>query len=124
MQSDIGRIIAMIDQRIETLQDLRASFIREFGGEEETHAAEAATGSIQRFPRLPPAQTSGNGNQSRKDEVASFLGIHGPQTRAQMLAQMTIPKGTLAYVLNDKERFRRRRDGTWAVIEKEVTPEK
>jgi hypothetical protein len=41
-----------------------------------------------------------------------------------MLAQMTIPKGTLAYVLNDKERFRRRRDGTWAVIEKEVTPEK
>jgi hypothetical protein len=32
---------------------------------------------------------------------------------------MTIPRGTLAYVLNDRERFRRLRDGTWSVLDQE-----
>jgi len=128
MQSDIAKVIALIDQRIETLRDLRANFIREFGGgdekepsvEEQTSTNQSGVETVQDSPRLALLTgTNGNGNLSRKDEVAQFLKSHGPQTRAQLFSQMSIPRGTLAYVLNDRQRFRRLRDGTWSAVENE-----
>jgi hypothetical protein len=120
MQSDIAKIISIIDQRIETLRDLRNKLVHEFGSGEESKAESSpqsvlSSDEITRFPRLPAGNGSGNGKRSRKDEITDFIRTHGPQTRAQIIAQVAIPRGTLAYVLNDRERFRRLRDGTWTI---------
>ncbi len=115
MHSDIAKIIAIIDQRIETLRDLRTKLVGEFG--EGEVLPESATAQIHQLPGLPAPRASRNGVHSRKNEVAEFIRSRGPQTRASLLADMDIPKGTLAYVLNDKQLFHRLKDGRWAVVE-------
>lgn len=118
MHSDIAKIIAIIDQRIETLRDLRAKLVGEFGeGEEKKLAPESSPDQIQRFPRLAPPRASRNGGPSRKQQVAEFIRSGGPQTRASLLAGIDIPKGTLAYVLNDKQMFQQLKDGKWATVQ-------
>ena len=42
---------------------------------------------------------------TRKDALAEFLREHGPSTRAEILRGLAIPPGSIAYVLNDKNRF-------------------
>lgn len=42
---------------------------------------------------------------TRKDGLAEFLREHGPSTRAEILRGLTIPPGSIAYVLNDRNRF-------------------
>jgi len=42
---------------------------------------------------------------TRKDALAEFLREHGPSTRAEILHGLAIPPGSIAYVLNDKNRF-------------------
>jgi hypothetical protein len=64
---------------------------------------------------------SGNGNgrghdigkSTRKDEVAKFIRDRGGcAKRSDIIAGTGIPKGTIAYVLNDKNRFVRHK-GLW-----------
>ena len=42
---------------------------------------------------------------TRKDALAEFLREHGPSTRAEILRGLAIPPGSIAYVLNDRNRF-------------------
>jgi hypothetical protein len=42
---------------------------------------------------------------TRKDALAEFLREHGPSTRAEILHGLAIPAGSIAYVLNDRNRF-------------------
>jgi hypothetical protein len=42
---------------------------------------------------------------TRKDALAEFLREHGPSTRAEILHGLAIPPGSIAYVLNDRNRF-------------------
>ncbi|HEV2382987.1 MAG TPA: hypothetical protein VG206_24740 [Terriglobia bacterium] len=42
---------------------------------------------------------------TRKDALAEFLREHGPSARAEILHGLAIPPGSIAYVLNDKNRF-------------------
>jgi len=42
---------------------------------------------------------------TRKDALAEFLRDHGPSTRAEILHGLAIPPGSIAYVLNDRNRF-------------------
>lgn len=82
-----------------------------------------ASGNAPPIVPTPDLLGSGNGNghdigkSTRKDEVAKFIRDRGGcASRTDIIAGTGIPKGTVAYVLNDKSRFVGRR-GLWRNIE-------
>ncbi len=86
-----------------------------FGTEEEPEKAVETPeeqGEIETANQPPRAK-------GRKAEVAEFIRTHGPSTRSEILAGTDIPKGTIAYCLNDKTRFVDGDDGKWRNVEEE-----
>lgn len=57
--------------------------------------------------------------ESRKKQVAEFLLAHGPASRSQILSSVSIPNGSLANVLLDKDMFEQNAEGMWKVLPKE-----
>lgn len=96
MQNEIVQAIALLDQKIESLKTLRNQLASEFG---QAHSSAA----------------NGHNRISRKDQVKNFIKEHGPSTRAEIIQGTGIPVGTVAYVLNDEERFVARR-GKWCIV--------
>ena len=57
----------------------------------------------------------------RRDELRIFLRDHGPMKAADIAKRSGIPRGTVDYLLNDRENFRKLGDGTWATRRKYLT---
>src|SRR6266536_5607248 len=108
MHQDIAKVLKLIKQRIESLQTIYSHLQQEFGSEQ---AGERQVSLDLRQPsdsvNNPSQRTNGHGRQGRKDEIANFIKAHGPSTRGEILAGTDVPRGTIAYVMNDKERFKR-----------------
>jgi hypothetical protein len=105
MNPDIQKALAIIDQRIENLVDIRTKLAEEFGSAPET---------TRSAPKLLATNTSnGNGSLTRKQQLVAFLTEHGPAKRGKINAESGIPKGTVAALLN-KPGFVRR-FGKWHV---------
>jgi hypothetical protein len=105
MPNEIEQAVALIDQKIESLKKLRDQLVQEFGQSAPLKAVAASVPGL-----------NGGGRVNRKDQVADYIRLHGPSSRPDIIAGTGIPVGTVAYVLNDKERFQARR-GKWNVIE-------
>lgn len=104
---DIRRAIEIIDQRIQSLQRIREMLIKEFGVDEG--AIEQLTifsGDAAARSETPPTKT-------RKQFLADFLKSNGPTSRKDIEAKTGLPKGTIAFALNDKNVFQRLPDGRW-----------
>ncbi len=108
--SDIVRAIEIIDQRIESLREIRGRLAEEFGVSKNGNVRSPAE-TEQKFLFSNPAKT-------RKDMLAEFLKTQGPRTRKEMIERAGIPAGTIAYCLNDDTRFRRLADGRWDVTQR------
>lgn len=111
MHPDIAKAIAVLDQRIAALTEIRARLSSEFSDNG------IATDS-KRASQTTHASSTRNGG-TRKEALVSFLKTTGPSTRREILEQTRMPEGTIATCLNDRERFRRRNDGRWEVIEQQ-----
>lgn len=103
---DIRRAIEIIDQRIQSLQRIREMLIKEFGVDE---------GAIQTLASFPVDATVTPGAKTRKQTLVDFLRANGPTLRKDIEARTGLPKGTIAFALNDKELFQRFPDGRWTV---------
>ena len=57
----------------------------------------------------------------RRDELRIFLRDHGPMKTADIAKLSGIPRGTVDYLLSDRENFRKLGDGTWAIRRKFLT---
>lgn len=116
MNSSIQDAIEIIDQRIANLQNIKKMLLDEFGGERTPPAGFKVRASI-----VPASNSNGNGHspaygggRTRRDELMAYLTEHGPAKRGEIIAGTTIPKGTIASLLN-KAPFIRRSDGKWQV---------
>src|SRR3989442_611107 len=115
MHEDIEKAIAIIDQRIEALRNIRDQLAQEFGATSKqavrvsVGGGEAADSSgAKHIPlrRNPPHSASNrNGRSTRKDQIADWLRMNGPATRAEIISGTNFPIGTIAFCLNDKEKF-------------------
>jgi hypothetical protein len=110
MPNEIEQAVALIDQKIVSLKKLRDQLAQEFGQAAPLKAAIASIAGSNRAGRV-----------SRKDQVEKFIKEHGPASRPEIIEATGIPVGTVAYVLNDKQRFFARK-GKWHVREEEVLP--
>jgi hypothetical protein len=127
MSSEIDKAIELIEEKIAALQKVRDTLVEMFDAPDSLrrrvlasrgapYPLDAAAG-----PTVPLASLlgSGNGNSkvTRKDQVAKFIREHGGSaTRSEIIDGTRIPKGTVAYVLNDESRFRGR-EGKWTIVE-------
>lgn len=107
---DIKRAIEIIDQRINSLQQIRKMLIDEFGLNNQ-NAPLAKVLSEQ--TESAPASTT------RKGALINLLKSEGPLHRRDILTKTNFPVGTIAYLLNDKETFTHRRDGRWDLAKRE-----
>ena len=107
MNPDIKQAVDIIDQRIANLQHIKKMLLEEFG----VPGASAVAVGVR---PAPSRKAKANGNETRKDELVRFLTEHGPSKRAKILAESRMPRGTVAYLLNQND-FVRRSDGTWDV---------
>jgi len=99
---------ALADLSTEELVEEAEKFVGKEGGEEQqkTEAVEVAA-----------TNSGGTKGDGRKKEIADFINLHGPSTRAEILAGTDVPEGTFAYCMKDKERFVKGEDGKWRNVE-------
>jgi hypothetical protein len=116
---DIKRAIEIIEQRIQSLQQVKEMLVTEFFGEEQPASPDPVPETTpwlfnqpKRKITLPPVQ------KTRKQTLIDFLKQHGPSVRGQIMEQTKMPRGTLAFLLNDKETFSRLDDGRWMIRQK------
>lgn len=108
MDSDISKIIELIDKKIKALSITKQTLIDEFGnGKPEVSRP---------FPRATLADIDVH-QLSRKDAVAKLIREQGPQSRREIIEKTGFPEGTVAYVLNDKNRFVSTQDDKWDIVE-------
>jgi len=105
---EILKAISLIDQKISTLQELRGSLAREFG---LTNGNVPSKHALDQTPLF-----DGEQRKTRKQQLADLLRESGPLPRAEILKRTSLPKGTIAYCLNDDSLFRRSRDGKWKLV--------
>src|SRR5690242_19284472 len=118
MHGDIATVLKIIKQRIATLQIIYSQLEQEFGSEQASvHQVSLDLREPSSSVKHISQRTNGNGRQGRKDEIANFIKAPGPSTRGEILAGTDVPRGTIAYALNDKERFARLPDGKWTLAE-------
>jgi hypothetical protein len=122
MSSEIDKAIELIEDKIAALQNVRDTLVEMFDAPDslrkrmlaarETPAPLPTAAPLEpsELPALPSVNLlgsgNGNGKSTRKDEVAKFIREHGGSAkRSTIISGTGIPKGTVAYVLNDKDRF-------------------
>jgi hypothetical protein len=102
---DIQRAIEIIDQRIQSLQRIREMLVAEFGIE---------NGSVSKPAVHIASISSGSTNKTRKQLLVEFLKAR-PSVRKEIQEITGLPRGTISFLLNDKETFQRLADGRWTV---------
>ena len=110
---EIEKIIEMIDKKIRSLNQAKQILITEFGlekGGEITGVSFIKSETKLKHP-------------TRKDIVANLIKEHGSLSRKEILEKTGLPKGTIAFVLNDKEKFYAENNKWHLVEEKEDTQE-
>ena len=105
VSGDIKRAVEIIDQRINSLQQIRRMLLDEFGMNDRSPDS-----------TLMPTTGAPTGTETRKQAIAKLLKVDGPLSRRDIVARTGFPLGTIAYVLNDKEIFKRRKGGKWSVV--------
>ena len=112
MYPDIEKAIQLIDTKIAELQNAKRTLLEAFGR------------NINLGPTTTSVQTrTMDANLTvlrspRKATLIKLLKEQGPLSRSEIIKKSDIPKGTIAYLLNDKETFVSQ-DGKWSVAENE-----
>jgi hypothetical protein len=138
MSSEIDIAIEQIEEKIAALQKVRDTLVDMFDPPDSLRRRLLAAGHtsnplvdipVVKSKPLDKAAANllgsgiGHGNDigksTRKDEVAKFIRDRGGAvSRSAIIEGTGIPKGTIAYVLNDRTRFAGRR-GLWRNAEPE-----
>jgi len=110
MNAELEKIIYQIDRKIKALEQAKKVLLEEFG--------EQRLGTSQLS--LPSLSASGKGivgkspkKKTRTQEIIDLLNQEGPLTRSEIRAKVTIPSGSMATVLSDKNTFFHDEGGRW-----------
>ncbi len=102
---DIAKAIERIDKKIKSLNQAKRILLEEFGGEEIAMSKRTKCST-------PSLNFNKPGGKTRKEVLKELIVVNGPLTRREIIEKTGFPKGTLAYVLNDKNLFCNI-DGKW-----------
>jgi len=105
---EIEKAIQVIEAKIEELQKARKVLIDLFGSTVNL----AATISAQNQTSRPKLTLS---KPSRRDALIRLFEEQGPLSRSEIFKQSGFPKGTVAYLLNDKDTFVSK-NGRWHLV--------
>ena len=105
---DIQKAIDIIDLRIGSLVKIKELLIKEFGADEP---GVSSNGDSTEVPKV-----INQSKQTRKETLILFMKTNGPNLRKDILAKTAFPKGTLAFLLNDKKTFTQHEDGKWDLV--------
>ena len=129
---EVKKVIQMIEERIASLSTMRTMLIREFGVEEETvpnfvrtkfpvrsESPVSHAPIISESPSVSssPSASPSPGPTTRKEALVQFLLENGPHSRKELAEKTSIPVGTIAFLLNDKETFEHVQGNKWKVRE-------
>ncbi len=110
---DITRAIEIIDQRINSLKNIKQMLVKEFG----LASNATSTPHALKLNDLAP-------NLTRKQQVIKFLRENGASKRIEIIRKSGVPQGSVACALVDRDTFLQTEDGKWDVREKESAPSK
>ncbi len=103
MDAETKVVIERIDAKIRTLKQLRETLVQEFG--------DVPTTSTD-HKRGPKRKTN-----TRKDQVVAYFKAHGRLTAAELQQATKIPRGSIGWILGDKELFSSDENGKWGLKE-------
>lgn len=117
MDQDISKIVELIDKKIKALTVTRQTLIAEFGnGKSEPTPSLFKQVNMEHLEQEVKKVT-------RKDAVEKLIREYGPMSRKEIVKKSGFPIGTIAFVLNDENRFISK-DGKWHVVkESQEEPE-
>lgn len=108
---DIKKAIEIIDQRIESLKNIRDNLAMEFGMNEVVKSTSAPSPQASKQLSFASGASGLGGIKTSKDKIAAFLHGRNPASRKEIVIGTGLPDGTVSYALNDRERFRRTDNG-------------
>jgi len=137
MDEKITKAIDLIEQKIQSLlneaksrEDEARSLQGVIARLREAFGSENGRGSeqpAQAYAQLPLPRNRQQ-PQTRKQQIMELIRSRGPLRRAEIIETGGVPRGTVAFVLNDKDTFRQLKDGRWDLVaqqgEEFVTEEK
>lgn len=103
MPLEILKAIELIDSKIAGLNRVRQTLLEEFGEKsvQVDNQLQSPLFPERKFTRLAPIPA----HPTRRDAVIKLLQNEGSLSRSEIIDKSGIPKGTVATILNDKERF-------------------
>jgi hypothetical protein len=112
---ELDQIIRKIDEKIRALQTARKVLLEEFGKGQRAASLSFVVheGELER-PK----------HETRKDTIIRILREHGPLKVIEIKEKTGFSRGTIGWVLNDKETFKSLGGGKWDVVEHEHVIEK
>ena len=109
---EINKVMELINQKVAAYQEkiaalltLKETLLKEFGLEQDVVEERV---SYQDDAASSPKKT-------RKQMLIEFLNKNGPHSRKDIARLTSIPVGTIAFLLNDKETFERIEGNKWTV---------
>lgn len=115
MNPDIERAIQVIDNKIERLEHARQALIDEFGDGRGQATAKSSSGSAEGIRRVRLNDNPQEPRLSRKATIIKLLTEKGPLTKKDIHALTDMPRGSVSFSLNDKDKFYSQ-DGKWHLI--------
>ena len=105
---DIEKAIRLIDQKITELNKAKMTLLEAFGEKPTLQGNRFTQSSSPRFIRIPKKSSK----LTRREAIIKLLKEEGPLSRSEILKKTSFPRGTIAFVLNDKDMFFSK-DGLW-----------
>jgi hypothetical protein len=110
---DIDKAIQVIDSKIEELQKAKKILMDLFGSNINNFKASISSQSQISRPNLVVRRAS----PTRKEALIKLLQDEGPLSRSEIFKRSGMPKGTVAYLLNNRDIFFAK-NGRWHLVEK------
>ncbi|MFA4975833.1 MAG: hypothetical protein WC853_13895 [Thermodesulfovibrionales bacterium] len=115
MTQDVENIIAMIDRKINALNQAKQTLRSEFGNGN-------ANMTVSSVPVSSTTKNKTKGKVTQKDKVITAIRQYGPLGRKEIHEKTGVPTGTISAVVNDRTMFVSK-DEKWHLIEKEEKEE-
>lgn len=114
---DIENAIKLIDVKIEELKNAKRTLLEAFGGKP---VQKEKASSQSHIPQASKVLKEIEGT-TRKDKLIKLLETEGPLSRSVILEKTGFPKGTISFLLNDKNTFFSE-NGRWHLIKEKKDP--
>lgn len=121
MNPDIEKAIQVIDNQIKELEHAKRTLISSFGGIGLRATAASSSVGAEGINRVRLNRETPEPRLSRKATIVKLLTEKGPLSKKEIHALTDMPRGSVSFSLNDKEKFYSQ-DGKWHLVADQANP--